>query len=46
VVDQLASRGIGFRSITEGLHTEGPMGTVIRHCLTRLAQVVSQPRCK
>ena len=26
VVDQLTSRGIGFRSITEGLHTDGPMG--------------------
>jgi DNA invertase Pin-like site-specific DNA recombinase len=26
VVDELTSRGIGFRSITEGLHTEGPMG--------------------
>lgn len=24
VVDQLTSRGIGFRSLTEGLHTEGP----------------------
>src|SRR6476646_6873600 len=23
VVDQLTSRGIGFRSLTEGLHTEG-----------------------
>jgi Resolvase, N terminal domain len=26
VVDQLTSRGIGFRSLTEGLHTDGPMG--------------------
>jgi hypothetical protein len=26
VVDNLMSRGVGFRSITEGLHTEGAMG--------------------
>jgi DNA invertase Pin-like site-specific DNA recombinase len=26
VVDDLMSRGIGFRSLTEGLHTEGAMG--------------------
>ncbi|MDT5282598.1 MAG: hypothetical protein QOJ20_3793 [Mycobacterium sp.] len=26
LVDELTSRKIGFRSITEGLHTDGPMG--------------------
>src|SRR6478672_4190631 len=26
VVDDLMSHGIGFRSLTEGLHTHGPMG--------------------
>jgi DNA invertase Pin-like site-specific DNA recombinase len=26
VVDQLTSRKIGFCSLTEGLHTDGPMG--------------------
>ena len=26
VIDQLMSSGVGFRSLTEGLHTEGPMG--------------------
>lgn len=26
VVDELTSRDVGFRSLTEGLHTEGPMG--------------------
>jgi len=28
VVDELTSRGIGFRSLTEGPHTDGPMGKV------------------
>jgi DNA invertase Pin-like site-specific DNA recombinase len=35
VVDELTSRGIGFRSLTEGLHTDGPMGkamlTIMAH---------------
>lgn len=26
VVDGLTTRGAGFRSLTEGLHTDGPMG--------------------
>src|SRR5258705_10521104 len=29
VVDLLTSRGIGLRSLTEGLHTDGPMGKAI-----------------
>ncbi|MFR9752160.1 hypothetical protein ACL02S_14145 [Nocardia sp. 004] len=26
---QLAERGIGFRSVIEGLHTDGPIGKVM-----------------
>src|SRR6185437_4692548 len=36
VVDQLTSRGIGFRSLTEGLRTGGPMGKAM---LTAFAQL-------
>jgi DNA invertase Pin-like site-specific DNA recombinase len=32
VLDDLTSRGIGFRSLTEGLHTDGPMGRWARRC--------------
>jgi DNA invertase Pin-like site-specific DNA recombinase len=39
VVDQLASRGIGFRSLTEGLHTEGPMGTAMLTIMAAFAQL-------
>ena len=42
VVDQLTSRGIGFRSLTEGLHTDGPMGTAM---LTIMAAVFDQQCC-
>ncbi len=31
VVDELTSRGAGFRSITEGLHTDGPMISMPNH---------------
>src|SRR5829696_10175689 len=39
VVDDLMSRGIGFRSITEGLHTEGPMGTAMLTIMGAFAQL-------
>ena len=39
VVDQLTSGGIGFRSITEGLHTEGPMGTAMLTIMAAFAQL-------
>jgi DNA invertase Pin-like site-specific DNA recombinase len=39
VVDQLTSRGIGFRSITEGLHTEGPMGKAMLTIMAAFAQL-------
>jgi Resolvase, N terminal domain/Helix-turn-helix domain of resolvase len=39
VVDELTSRGVGFRSLTEGLHTEGPMGTAM---LTIMAAAFAQ----
>ena len=39
VVDQLTSRGIGFRSITEGLHTDGPMGKAMLTIMAAFAQL-------
>ena len=39
VIDDLTSRGIGFRSITEGLHTEGPMGKVMLTIMAAFAQL-------
>ena len=39
VVDQLTSRGIGFRKIAEGLHTEGPMGTAMLTIMAAFAQL-------
>jgi DNA invertase Pin-like site-specific DNA recombinase len=39
VVDELTSRGIGFRSITEGLHTEGPMGKAMLTIMAAFAQL-------
>ena len=39
VVDQLTSRGIGFRSLTEGLHTEGPMGKAMVTIMAAFAQL-------
>jgi hypothetical protein len=38
VVDELTSRGIGFRSLTEGLHTDGPMGKVMLTIMAALAR--------
>jgi DNA invertase Pin-like site-specific DNA recombinase len=39
VVDQLTSRGIGFRSITEGLHTDGAMGKAMLIIMAAFAQL-------
>jgi DNA invertase Pin-like site-specific DNA recombinase len=39
VIDELTSRGIGFRSITEGLHTEGPMGKAMLTIMAAFAQL-------
>lgn len=39
VVDDLTSRGIGFRSITEGVHTEGPMGKAMLTIMAAFAQL-------
>jgi DNA invertase Pin-like site-specific DNA recombinase len=39
VVDQLTSRGIGFRSLTEGLHTEGAMGKAMLTIMAAFAQL-------
>ena len=39
VVDQLTSRGIGFRSLTEGLHTDGPMGKALLTIMAAFAQL-------
>jgi predicted transcriptional regulator YheO len=38
-VDDLMSRGIGFRSITEGLHTEGAMGKAMLTIMAAFAQL-------
>lgn len=39
VIDELASRGIGFRSITEGLHTDGAMGKAMLTIMAAFAQL-------
>jgi DNA invertase Pin-like site-specific DNA recombinase len=39
VVDGLTSRGIGFRSLTEGLHTDGPMGKAMLTIMAAFAQL-------
>lgn len=39
VVDDLISRGIGFRSLTEGLHTEGAMGKAMLTIMAAFAQL-------
>jgi DNA invertase Pin-like site-specific DNA recombinase len=38
-VDQLTSRGIGFLSLTEGLHTDGPMGKAMLTIMAAFAQL-------
>lgn len=39
VVDQLTSQGVGFRSLTEGLHTDGPMGKAMLTIMAAFAQL-------
>jgi DNA invertase Pin-like site-specific DNA recombinase len=39
VVEELTSRNIGFRSITEGLHTDGPMGRAMLTIMAAFAQL-------
>ena len=39
MVEELTSRGIGFRSLTEGLHTEGPMGTATLTIMAAFAEL-------
>ena len=39
VLEQLTSRGIGFRSLTAGLHTDGPMGTAMLTIMAAFAQL-------
>lgn len=39
IVDDLTSRGIGFRSLTEGLHTDGPMGKAMLTIMAAFAQL-------
>ena len=39
VVDELTSRGVGFRTLTEGLHTDGPMGTAMLTIMAAFAQL-------
>ena len=38
-VDGLTSRGVGFRSLTEGLHTDGPMGKAMLTIMAPFAQL-------
>ncbi|MCF6391032.1 recombinase family protein [Mycobacterium sp. MBM] len=39
VIDELTSRGVGFRSLTEGLHTDGPMGKAMLTIMAAFAQL-------
>ena len=39
VIDDLSSRGVGFRSLTEGLHTDGPMGKAMLTIMAAFAQL-------
>ena len=39
VVDHLTTRGIGFRSLIEGLHTEGPMRRAMFTIMKAFAQL-------
>jgi DNA invertase Pin-like site-specific DNA recombinase len=39
VVDDLTTRGVGFRSLTEGLHTDGPMGKAMLTIMAAFAQL-------
>ncbi|WP_084721695.1 recombinase family protein [Rhodococcus marinonascens] len=39
LVDELHARGVGFRSVTEGLTTEGPMGRAMLTVMAAFAQL-------
>jgi DNA invertase Pin-like site-specific DNA recombinase len=39
VVDDLRANGVGFRSLTEGLHTDGPMGAAMLTIMAAFAQL-------
>ena len=39
VIEDLTSRGIGFRSLTEGVHTDGPMGKAMLTIMAAFAQL-------
>ncbi|CAN1484457.1 PinR Site-specific recombinases, DNA invertase Pin homologs [Mycobacteriaceae bacterium] len=39
IIDTLASRDIGFGSVTEGLHTDGPMGKAMLTIMAAFAQL-------
>ncbi|MEG8183343.1 recombinase family protein [Nocardia terpenica] len=39
LIEQLTERGIGFRSLTEGLHTEGAMGKAMLTIMAAFAQL-------
>jgi DNA invertase Pin-like site-specific DNA recombinase len=39
VVEGLTSRGVGFRSLTEGLHTDAPMGKAMLTIMAAFAQL-------
>ncbi|MHA7275545.1 recombinase family protein [Arthrobacter sp. Hz1] len=39
IIEQLRLRGVGFRSVTEGLDTTGPMGTAMLTIMAAFAQL-------
>lgn len=39
LIDELAERGVGFHSLTEGLHTDGPMGKAMLTVMAAFAQL-------
>jgi len=39
VIDELNSRGVGFRSVTDGLHTEGAMGKAMLTIMAAFAEL-------
>jgi DNA invertase Pin-like site-specific DNA recombinase len=39
IVEGLTARGVGFRSLTEGLHTDGPMGNAMLTIMAAFAQL-------
>jgi DNA invertase Pin-like site-specific DNA recombinase len=39
LIEHLTERGISFRSVTEGLHTDGPMGKAVLTVMAAFAQL-------